>query len=114
MRFVTPIEFIGIVTNYANVFGVSINCLSFPQLSERIPNIKLTSTLQSVQLKWLEQVTGRMWDGREFYELYWQVESWIDNQPESCSEDANYIVWQGQMWKRGAEYLLGLRSKEIE
>ena len=109
--FISSLEFMYIVVAYANLFNVSINDILLPDgiNSPTIAKIKLTSTLQSIQLKWLEQTTGRIWDGGEFHELYWQVESWIDSQPESCPDQVNYIVWQGQMWKRGAEYLLGLR-----
>lgn len=114
MRTVTPLFFINVVGGYSRIYDQLDNCeeLELPKLRQEIPQIQLTATLQKIQLRWLEAVTGRTWGGQEFHEFWWQVASWMTHtiEVESCPDDQLHELWMGSLWKRGATEILGLNK----
>jgi hypothetical protein len=94
---------------YCKVYDVPTEKVVLPSLQHKISGVQLQSTFHFIQHKWLESVTSRSWSTDEFIRLNFQVAKWIEESPEVCEENSEYEVWWATMWKRGAEWVLGLR-----
>ena len=104
------INTISLISMYCCVYDVPITEVGIPSVRSKISGVKLYSVFQSIQHKWLESVTSRSWSTDEFIRLSFQVAKWIEESPEVCDEESEWEYFWATMWKRGAEWVLGLRT----
>jgi hypothetical protein len=107
---------ISVITMYCKVYNVPTKEVPRPSLQHRtsgqdkISGVQLQSTFHFIQHKWLESVTSHPWSTDEFIRLSFQVAEWIEESPEVCEEESEWEYFWATMWKRGAEWVLGLRT----
>jgi hypothetical protein len=87
-----PIQAVSLISMYCSIYGVSITEITIPSIRHKIYGVKLHSVFQTIQHKWLEQATGRLWTTDEFIELCFSVSRWIEESPETCKGDTEWVL----------------------